>query len=99
MTRDMMNELEKQMHDELHGACKYIKCALRYRGSDQVMADLYYTMSAQEMNHYQNLYAVMHSKVSQLPEGNEMKIVHDYLAAKQVDKVAKIKAMMVSYKE
>ena len=46
-----IKELAEYMQEEIHDACKYIKIALRYKGIDTALADMYYTLSRQELDH------------------------------------------------
>ena len=53
----IIKELMEQMEDELDGASEYIDKAIKYKDTDKMLADLYYSMSLQELKHHNDLHS------------------------------------------
>lgn len=47
----IIKELAGQMRSELHDADKYAKLAMQYKDSDNDLADMYYNLGKQELDH------------------------------------------------
>ena len=56
--------------EEREGAEHYAKKALRYKDSDRELADMYHSMSKQEMGHAENLYAQGHRIMCKVKEND-----------------------------
>lgn len=46
-----IKELAQNMEEELHDAHKYAEMALKYKGDDNSLAQMYYELSRQELEH------------------------------------------------
>lgn len=87
--------LSEHIEDELEDACTYAKLALEYKESDPELAQLFYKLSTEEMNHMDALhkrvvasiekYRQMHGEA---PAG--MKAIYDFVHKKQNEKAEKV---------
>lgn len=100
----IIKELMEQMSDELEGAGKYIDDALKYKDSDKMLADMYYTMSLQELKHHNELHSqVVRMITDYRKEHGEppvaMQAVYDWEHEKAISKAKEIKNSQTMYKE
>ena len=58
----------RDIAEEREGAEHYAKKALQYKDSDHDLAEMYYNMSRQEMNHAENLYTQGHRLMCKIKE-------------------------------
>ena len=100
----IIKHLEDQISSEIHDAKGYIKCALKHKDEDEELADLYYALANEEMDHMNRL----HKQVVRIIENYrkekgeppaEMLAVYNYLHEKHIDKAAEVKSMLSMYKE
>ena len=54
--KELISQLSKNIVDELHDAEKYAKSALYYKNERQTLAELYYSLSLDEMKHMNQLH-------------------------------------------
>ena len=91
--------LSKQMKEELHDACAYIKEAICYKDSDRDLAEMYYTLSKAEVEHAD----MEHNQALRLIKGKEapesMKAVWEYLHEELIEEKAEIKRLQAMYRE
>lgn len=87
--------LSDHIEEELDDACTYAKLALEYKESDPELAQLFYKLSTEEMNHMDALHkraVVFIEKYKQMngevPAG--MKAIYDFVHKKQIEKAEKI---------
>jgi hypothetical protein len=93
-----MKEIKKiveQIDEELEDAEKYIKCAYRHKVYNPSLADVYYHLSLEEMNHVTILHEASvklineYSAKGTIPEG--MQTLYDYLHDRHIKWARKIK--------
>jgi ferritin len=91
------------IEEELHDSEKYIDCALYHKDSDRELADLFYALSGEEMDHMERLHAQVvriikefRAKNGEPPEN--MKAVYDYLHEQQIDHASKINIKRSMYR-
>lgn len=90
--------------EEIGDAEKYARCALKYKDENRGLADVFNSLSVDEMRHMQ----ILHGEVTKLieryrqehgePPAN-MLAVYNYLHEQQIDHAADVKAMQILYKE
>lgn len=87
--------LSDHIDEELDDACTYAKLALEYKESDPELAQLFYKLSTEEMNHMDMLHkraVVFIEKYKQMngeaPAG--MKAIYDFVHMKQIEKAEKV---------
>ena len=95
--------LMEHIEDELDDARTYATLALEYRASDPEMAELFYKLSGEEMNHMNLLHkdVVRHidaykRQKGEPPEG--MKSLYEYLHKRAICEAEKVGVLQGMYK-
>lgn len=100
----IIRDLSDKIEEELEDACSYIDLAFQYKTIDQLTAELYATLSAEEMGHADKL----HARVKMVIEAyrkekgeppKDMLTLYNYLHEKQMEKAIKIKVKQALFKE
>jgi ferritin len=87
--------LVEHIEEELEDACTYAELALEYKHKDQDMAQMFYKLSTEEMNHKD----MLHNQVTKLiaehrrttgEPPKEMMAVYDFMHKRFMDKAEKI---------
>ena len=91
----IIKKLCTMIDEELCDSEKYIDCALNHKDSDRELADLFYALSGEEMDHMERLHAQIvriikefRSQKGDPPEG--MKAIYDYLHERYIQHAAEI---------
>ena len=101
---EIIKQLVEKIDDELEDADKYIKCAYKVKEKYPSLADTYYKLSLEEMNHM----SMLHSEVARIIQEYRKKsgeppaammAVYEYLHKKHINRAGKIKAMQQMYRE
>lgn len=100
----LIEKLSDMIEDELDGAEEYIKCALKHKSDRRGLADVFYTLSTEEMRHMNALHGEVVKIIEKYRSEKgeppvEMKAVYDYLHEKQIERAGEIKALQTMYKE
>ena len=99
---EIIKRIVEKIDDELMDAEKYIKCAFKVVEDYPQLADTYYQLSLEEMNHVTMLHDAVvriiteYKKDHPVPEG--MQTLYDYLHNRQIRWAAKIKAKQEQFK-
>lgn len=100
----IIEKLSDMISEEIGDAEKYIKCALKYKDENRGLADVFNSLSNDEMRHMQ----ILHGEVTKLIEQYRQKkgeppadmlAVYNYLHEQQIDHASDVKAMQILYKE
>ena len=95
--------LSELIEEELEDANKYIDLAMKWRNQEPDTADLFYTLSTEEMGHVDKL----HEEVSELIEEyrkqkgeppKEMMVLYEYLHEKHIGTATQIRIKQGMYK-
>lgn len=96
--------LMEHIEDELGDAQTYAKLALEYKSADPELADLFYKLSGEEMNHMNALHkaVVAHiedyrRKKGEPPEA--MMAVYEYLHKRDIEKAEEVGVLQAMYKK
>ena len=99
---EIIKQLVEKIDDELEDAEKYIKCAYKVRDKYPVLADTYYKLSLEEMNHVSALHAQVVNIINDYRKDKEvppaMQALYDYLHERQLKWTSKIKLKQTNYK-
>ena len=92
------------IEDEINDACTYAKLALEYKSTDPELANLFYKLSGEEMQHMNALHnsVLNHMDAYKREHGDPpaaMQAIYDYLHKRHIDKVAEIAALQNMYRE
>lgn len=93
---EIIKQISEKIDEELQDAEKYIKCAFKVDEEYPQLADVYYKLSLEEMNHVTMLHEAVvniineYKKTREVPPG--MQVLYDYLHERQIKWAAKIKA-------
>jgi citrate synthase len=99
----LIKELEELIEDEVHDVKKYAKMAVELKADHPQLAQVLYTISAQEEGHQQ----MLHNEVVKIigdyrREHGEppaaMMAVYDYVHKKHIDKLAEAKRYQEMYR-
>ncbi len=96
--------IEGKIGDELHDACDYAKLALEHKDEHRPLADVFYTLSLDEMRHYMMLHQEMVRVIEDYKKANgdpppAMQALYDYLHELSIEKSEKVKRYQAMYKE
>lgn len=101
---DKIKDLFELVDDELQDAMKYAKLAMEHKDTDNAMAELFYSLSLEEIKHKQNLYncavKAMTTYVEKYPEKEEItKEVFEALNERTIDWENSIRVYQGMYRE
>lgn len=99
----LIEHLEDQIEEEIEGAEGYAKCALAKREEYPDLADTYYALAGDELDHVKMLHNHIVKIIRDYRDTNgeppvSMQAVYDYLHKKQIDRVTSIQTMLSSYR-
>lgn len=99
-----IRELSDHIEEELEDAEGYIKCAHKYKNHDRDLADMYYELSLQEVQHSMALHKqgvrlIEAYKAEGKTIPSAMQAVYDHLHEKHIEKAAQVKALQTQYRE
>ena len=99
----LIEKLSNMIEEELSDAEKYAKCALNHKEDHPALANVFYKLSVEEMNHVNYLHEQVVALINEYrkekgepPE--KMQWVYDYLHKKHIDKANEIKVLQGIYK-
>jgi len=99
----LIEDLSEMIEEELSDAEKYIKCAAAKKEDYPVLAETFYKLSTEEMQHM----AMLHDQVVKIIEDYkktkgeppaDMMVLYNYLHKKHAEKALEIKNMQMAYK-
>lgn len=100
----IIEKLSDMISEEICDAEKYIKCALKYKDENRGLADVFNSLSNDEMRHMQILHGEVVKLIEQYRQKKgeppaDMLAVYNYLHEQQIDHASDVKAMQILYKE
>jgi len=95
--------LSEKIEDEMDDAQAYIDLAMRWRQEEPETAELFYTLSVEEMGHMDKLHSEVARLIMQYREENgeppkDMMTLYDYLHEKHIKRATEIKVKQGMYK-
>ena len=100
----IIKKLVKMIDEELGDAKKYAECALREKEENPTLANLFYTLSLEEMKHMN----ILHGEAVKMIEDNKakhgeppaaMQAIYDWEHEKQIEESKEIKILQNHYRE
>ena len=99
----IIKKLSEMIKDEIADADKYANCALKHKDEDRALADTFYTLATQELQHMDLLHSQVvrlindyRAKKGEPPEA--MKAVYNYLHDEWTERVKEVKLILAMYK-
>lgn len=100
---ELIKKLAEMIDEELEDAEKYVKCAIKHKESNIELAQTFYTISTEEMQHVDKLHKQvvriieMYRKEHGEPPA-AMQAVYDYVHERQIERANKIAMMQTQFK-
>lgn len=99
----IIKKIMEQMEDELEGAGEYADMALKYKDDDKLLAELYHSMSLQELKHHDDLHGQVVRMIAEYRKDHgeppaAMQAVYDWEHKKAISKAKEVKAAQAMYK-
>ena len=100
---EIIKTLSEMISEEIRDADKYAGMALKYKDENAPLADTFYRLSTEEMQHM----AMLHDQVTRIIEQYRrdsgdppapMMAVYNYLHEKQIEDAAAVKAKQAMFK-
>lgn len=99
---EVIKKISQKIDSELEDAEKYIKCAYHNKEEYPQLADTYYKLSLEEMNHVTMLHEQAVKIIEYVKKNEEvpesMMVIYNYLHERQIKWAAKIKAKQEAYR-
>lgn len=99
----IIEKLSEMIEEEISDGDKYIRCAMNVREDYPVLAEVFYKLSTEEMQHMTALHDQVtriieeHKKIKGEPP-SDMMAVYTYLHKRHIAKAAEVKNMQMIYK-
>lgn len=99
----IIEKLSEYIDEEIGDAMKYAKCALEYKDTEPVLADMFIRLADEEMKHMMLLHNQVVIIIEDYKRKNGeppeiMKTVYDILHRRHIDRAAEAKAAISMYK-
>ena len=99
----IIKKLSKMIKEEICDAEKYANCALKYKDEDKALAETFYTLASQELQHMELLHAqvvrlISDYKAKKGEPSEAMQAVYDYIHEEQIENVREVKVLLAMYK-
>lgn len=99
---EIIKQIVEKIDDELEDAEKYINCAYKEKSKYPTLADTYYKLSLEEMNHMNMLHTQVVNIINEYKKTKEvppaMQVLYDYLHERETKWATKIKFKQENYK-
>ena len=100
----LIKVLDGKIQEELHDACDYAKLALENKDTYRQIADVFYTLSLDEVRHSMMLHAEVVRLIDEYRKTKgdpppAMQALYDYLHELAIEKSEKVKRYQAMYKE
>ena len=100
----IIKKLCKMIKEEIGDAEKYANCALNYKEEDKGLADVFYTLANEELNHMDMLHTQVVRIINAYKKEKgevppSMQAVYNYVHEEQIEEVKEIKLLLNMYKE
>lgn len=100
----IIKKLSGMIEEEIADADKYVVKALELKDTNRKLADLFYTLSTEEMKHMSQLHGEVVKIIDEYrrnngdpPEG--MMMLYDFLHQKHIEEAGRVKVLQAMYLE
>ena len=99
----IIKRLSEMIDEEIEDAKKYASCALNHREDYPALADLFFRLSGEELQHMGWLHDAVVTIIEKYRKEHgeppaPMMAVYNYLHEKSIEKVAEVKRLQAMYK-
>ena len=100
----LIKKLSKMIEEELNDAEKYARCALNYKDDRPAIAEMFYSLSLEEMKHMQQL----HNSVTKLIEDTKtseriipagMVEMYEYVHEQEIEHASEVRVLQTMFRE
>ena len=100
----IIEQLSEYIEEEINDSCKYGKMALEWKNQKRNLADVFYTLSQEELRHMQMLHGEVVRMIDEYRQTNgeppdDMLAVYEYLHRKQIEHAGEAKSYQALYKD
>ena len=99
----IIKNLCKMIKEEICDAEKYANCALKYKDEDRTLAETFYTLANNELQHMDMLHTHVtplisdyRTKKGEPPEA--MQAIYDYVHEEEIESVREVRMLLSMYK-
>ena len=95
--------LSERIEDELKDASNYVDLAMKWKAENPQVAELFYTLSIDEMGHMEQLHQAVQDTITEYRQKNgeppkDMMVLYDYLHEKHIATATQIKVKQGMFK-
>ena len=99
----LIQKLSDMIEEELNDSEKYIRCAINHKEDHPTLANTFYKLSTEELNHMMMLHEMVVLLINEYKKENgnppeKMQIIYDYVHGKHIERANDIKVMQAIYK-
>lgn len=100
----IIKKLSKMIECEIEDAKNYADCALKTLEDNKELAELFYTLSTEEIGHMERLHKAVVDIIKDYRAKNgeppaDMMAVYNYVHEKQIEATAEVKVLQAMFKE
>lgn len=100
----LIKKLSKMIDEELNDAEKYARCALNYKEENVGIAEMFYSLSLEEMKHMQQLHNHVVKLIDEVQASGKtvpvgMMEMYDYIHEQQIEHSAEVRVLQSMFRE
>jgi hypothetical protein len=100
----LIEKLSDMIEDEIDGAECYVMTALTYKAEEPEMARVMYNLSMQELQHMEELHAIVVSLIDDYRRENgeppaKMLAIYEYLHERHIKDAANVRSLQTAFRQ